>query len=94
MARHHALYTLGGRINIAAAQWAEHDGPVDPESVFPETGRYSASYMRHLFKASEPLGPRLATLHNLAFYARLMSEIRDAIQNGAWPELMARYSKA
>lgn len=94
MARHHALYTLQGRVNILNKKWAEHDGPADPDSVFPATERYSAAYMRHLFKADEPLGARLATLHNLSFYARMMREIRSAIEHGTWPELMARYAQA
>lgn len=92
LARHHGLYTLRGRVNIRASRWAEHHGPVDPDSVFPATERYSAAYMRHLFVAEESLGARLATLHNLAFYARLMQEIREAISNGTWPELVARYA--
>jgi queuine tRNA-ribosyltransferase len=37
---------------------------------------------------------RLATLHNLAFYARLMKEIRDAIVSGAWDNLLKRYANA
>lgn len=94
MARHHCLYTLGGRVNIAASRWADHDGPVDPLSVFPATERYSAAYLRHLFKAEEPLGPRLATLHNLAFYARLMHEIREAIELNRWDALVERYARA
>jgi len=94
MARHHALYTLGGRINIANEKWARHDGPVDEDSVFPLTARYSAAYVRHLFKVGEPLGARLASLHNLAFYSRLMSEIRTAIEQGSWPALKERYARA
>jgi queuine tRNA-ribosyltransferase len=94
MARHHCLYTLQGRTNISGQKWAEHHGPPDPGSVFPATERYSAAYLRHLFKASESLGPRLATLHNLAFYARLMQEIRDAIEHGTWPALIERYQRA
>ncbi|MEX2244099.1 MAG: tRNA guanosine(34) transglycosylase Tgt [Fimbriimonadaceae bacterium] len=94
MARHHSLYTMEGRVNCAAAEWAEHGGPHDPASLFPATERYSAAYMRHLFKTDEPLAARLATLHNLAFYARLMTEIREAIGAGSWPELAERYSRA
>ena len=94
MARHHALYTLNGRVNAAGAKWSEHDGPFDEGSVFPSTERYSAAYIRHLFKVDEPLGGRLATLHNLAFYARLMSEIREAITTGTWPALVERYQHA
>lgn len=94
MARHHCLYTLNGRVNISAAKWADHDGPVDESSVFPALERTSAAYLRHLFKAKESLGARLATLHNLAFFARLMEEIRDAIEAGTWPELRSRYGNA
>ena len=94
MARHHGLYTLNGRINAMSAVWAEHDGPHDEASVFPISGNYSAAYLRHLFKVKEPLGARLATLHNLAFFARLMAEIRDAIQRGSWPDLVSRYQSA
>jgi queuine tRNA-ribosyltransferase len=94
MARHHCVYTLQGRVNTLGKKWAEVDGYYDEGSVFPQTERYSAAYIRHLFKAGEPLGARIATLHNLAFYARLMREIRDAIETGTWLELMARYANA
>lgn len=94
MARHHSLYTLQGRVNAVNAKWSEHEGPFDEESVFPATERYSAAYLRHLFKAGEPLGPRLATLHNLAFYARLMNEVRSAIEDGGWSNLESRYANA
>ncbi|HVT11413.1 MAG TPA: tRNA guanosine(34) transglycosylase Tgt [Fimbriimonadaceae bacterium] len=94
MARHHALYTLQGRVNILNKKWEEFAGPVDEESVFPQTERYSAAYLRHLMRAGEPLGARLCTLHNLAFYARLMREIREAIERGTWPALIERYARA
>lgn len=94
MARHHSLYTLQGRVNILNARWAEHPGMVDEQSVFPQTARYSAAYLRHLMRAGEPLGARLCTLHNLAFYARFMEEIRDAITDGNWPALRDRYAHA
>lgn len=94
MARHTCLYTLQGRTNIAGLKWAEHNGPVDPDSVFPCTERYSAAYMRHLFKAQEALGPRLASLHNLAFYARLMEDIREAIDRDDWNAILSKYQNA
>ncbi len=94
MARHKVLYTLQGRINASGAKWAEHKGPHDPDSVFPATERYSAAYLRHLFKAGEFLALRLASLHNLSFYARMMREIREAIEMETWPDLVKRYSEA
>ncbi|MCW5942055.1 MAG: tRNA guanosine(34) transglycosylase Tgt [Fimbriimonadaceae bacterium] len=94
MARHRCLYTLHGRVNAGSSRWAEHLAPHDPASVFPATERYSAAYLRHLFKADEPFAQRLATLHNLAFYSRLMREIREAIERGSWAELRDRYRAA
>jgi queuine tRNA-ribosyltransferase len=94
MARHHALYTLRGRVNALNAKWAEEKGWFDEDSVFQVTERYSAGYLRHLFKAGEPFGARLASLHNIWFYGRMMQEIRDAIEQGTWPELMDRYAQA
>jgi queuine tRNA-ribosyltransferase len=94
MARHHALYTMNGIVNILNAEWAEHGGPVDEYSVFPQTERYSAAYLRHLFKSKESLGLRIATLHNLAFYARLMEDIRHAIGQDDWSTLEANYANA
>jgi len=80
MARHNTVYTSGGRVNALNQRWADHDGPWDERDVFPQTERYSAAYVRHLLKAKEPLGARIATLHNLAFYARMMHDIRRAIE--------------
>jgi queuine tRNA-ribosyltransferase len=94
MARHHTLYTMNGRINAQAKQWEEHNGPYDEGSVFPATQRYTAAYMRHLFKTGEFLAQRLATLHNLSFYGRMMEEIRTAIEEGTWPDLQVKYGNA
>lgn len=93
-ARHHSLYTLQGKVNILNAKYAEQMEPIDPKSIFPSVERYSPAYLRHLFKAKEPLGARIASLHNLAFYARLMEEIRAAIEAGSWRELEDRYGYA
>lgn len=92
MARHHALYTLAGRKNVMGLKFAEDTSPIDED--FSVSARYSHAYLRHLFKAGEPLAARIATLHNLAFYARLMHEIREAIESGGWTELMERYRSA
>ena len=39
--------------------------------------RYSRSYLHHLFQIQDGLAGRLATIHNLRFYARLMERLRD-----------------
>jgi queuine tRNA-ribosyltransferase len=39
----------------------------------------SRAYLRHLFMAKEMLGPILLSLHNIAYYQRLMAKAREAI---------------
>mgnify|MGYP005844369255 CR=1 FL=1 len=82
LARHHAVFTRNGRINLRNAQYQERDEPIDPTCDCPVCQRYSLAYLHHLFRAGEMLGYRLATYHNLAFYARLMAQIRQRIEAG------------
>jgi queuine tRNA-ribosyltransferase len=80
MARNGTLYTSRGRVHIGNARWSDEAGPIDPECDCHVCRRHSAAYLRHLQQANEILGAVLATYHNLAFYARLMSGIRAAIE--------------
>jgi queuine tRNA-ribosyltransferase len=65
-------------INITNAKFAKDFSPINSTNL----KHYSKAYLHHLFKTSEPLGMRLATLNNLDFYLRLMSAIRDSIKTG------------
>lgn len=56
--------------------------PVDPTCDCVLCTRYSRAYLRHLFSVEEPLAHRLATLHNIRFYVRLMERIRIMIGEG------------
>lgn len=53
--------------------------PIDPFNDTPTSQVYSKAYLRHLFKTSEILGLRLATLQNVRFYIRLMEELRKLV---------------
>ena len=79
VARNGALFTPNGRINIANRRYAEQDTPLDDACDCYACRNYSAAYLRHLFKAGEMLGPRLASIHNLRFILRLMADLRAAI---------------
>ena len=46
----------------------------------PTCRQYSRAYLHHLFLADEMLGPTLLSLHNVAFYQRLVAEARRAIE--------------
>ncbi|MBQ9358640.1 MAG: tRNA guanosine(34) transglycosylase Tgt [Abditibacteriota bacterium] len=86
LGRNGSMYTSRGRINIKNNKYARDFGPVDPECGCPACANYSAAYIRHLYKCEEILAARLATYHNIYFYADLMKRIRDAIREERFPE--------
>lgn len=90
-ARHGHLNTWSGIRNIMNAKYAEDDQPIDPECDCPTCRRHSRAYLRHLFKANEMLGMRLAVMHNLYFYNTLMERIREALDEGTFQEFHDRY---
>jgi queuine tRNA-ribosyltransferase len=64
-------------INIRNEQFKEDLGPVDRTCACDLCKNYSRAYLRHLFVAGEPLALRLASIHNLRFYARLMQKLQN-----------------
>ncbi len=80
LARHGSAYTKTGRLPIKAALYKDDMGSLDPECDCHVCQTYTRSYLRHLFKADETLGPRLVSYHNLYFLKTLMDEIRSAIE--------------
>ena len=91
VARNGALFTPAGRINIANRRYADQDAPLDAACDCYACQNYTAAYLRHLFKAREMLGPRLASIHNLRFIQRLMSEMRDAIAQARFAQFRADF---
>ncbi len=85
-ARHGHLFTKVGIININNAKYERDDRPIEEGCDCPACRHYSRAYIRHLVRAKEILGMRLAVLHNLYFYNRLMEDIRAAIDEGRFAE--------
>ena len=81
-ARNGHLFVAGGVINIRNARYAGDTRPLEEGCDCYTCQRYSRAYLRHLDRCGEMLGPRLATLHNLRFYQRLMAGLREAVQAG------------
>ena len=75
------------RLNIRNARFARDPRPLEEGCDCYACRNFSRGYLRHLFKAEEPLGQRLATIHNLRFMARLLEEIRVSLQEGNFLEL-------
>lgn len=84
--RHGHVYTNFGKLNLFNAKYEKDSRPISEECGCPACRNYSRAYIRHLLKAKEMLGMRLCVLHNLYFYNNMMSEIRQAIEDGQYRE--------
>lgn len=78
------LFTSFGRIVIKHAQYARDEQPIDPSCCCPVCRTHSRAYLHHLFNVKEMMGVRLNTLHNLYYFADLMSRIRASIETGTF----------
>lgn len=90
-ARHGQLFTKKGIININNAKYTLDEHPIDDECNCPTCKNFSRAYVRHLLKAGEMLGMRLAVMHNLYFYNNLMTEIRNNIENNSFEDYKNEY---
>ena len=79
VARNGSMFTPEGRVDISKARYADQQGPLDETCDCYTCQNYSAAYLRHLFRAKELLGLRLASIHNLRFVLSLMERMRAAI---------------
>ncbi len=91
--RHGHLFTWDGIINIKNEKYAKDEQPIDPKCDCPACRRYSRSYVRHLFKSGEMLAMRLAVMHNLYFYNRLMERIREALDAGEYETFRREFAE-
>lgn len=81
IARNGTCMTSHGRLVVKNAKYAHDFTPLDENCNCYVCQNYTRAYLRHLFKADEILGPRLASYHNLYFLLNLMKQIRQAIEN-------------
>jgi queuine tRNA-ribosyltransferase len=88
-ARNGQLFTSRGNVKFRHARYADDTSAPDPGCDCYTCRHYSLAYLRHLEKCGEILGPRLATIHNLHYYQKLMKEIRAAIESDTLAELTA-----
>ena len=80
VARHGALMTSHGRMNINNEKYKEDFTPLDPECDCYTCKTYSRAYLRHLHKTDELFGKRLLSIHNVRFLLKLAEDIRQAIR--------------
>ena len=78
-ARNGWLFTRFGDVKIKNARYKDEQGPLDESCDCYCCKNFSRAYLHHLHRSKEILGARLNTIHNLHYYLKLMSEMRDAI---------------
>ena len=92
-ARHGLLFTSEGTINIKNEKWEKDFSPIDQNGTSMVDHTYSKAYLRHLIKSKEYLGVQIASIHNLAFYLKLIKDAREKILDGSfssWKETMVK----
>src|SRR4051794_4332982 len=84
--RNASAFTADGPLRLRNAKHQRDSGPLESGCECYTCRHFSRAYLHHLFAADEMLGPTLLSLHNLAYYLRLMGEVRDAIRAGRFED--------
>ena len=82
--RHGMAFTRFGQINLRNARHADDPRPLDEESDWPSARDISRAYLHHLVRSGETLGAMLLSEINIAYYQRLMADMREAIAGGTF----------
>src|SRR6202051_4582799 len=88
--RHGMAFTRFGQVNLRNARRADDPRPLDEASLWPASRNYSRAYLHHLVRSGETLGAMLLSEINVAYYQRLMHDIRDAIAKGTFADFSQR----
>ena len=83
-ARNGQAFTSQGLLRLRNQIHSEAEQALDPLCACRVCTQYSRSYIRHLFKAGEMLGPMMLTYHNLFFYSQFMAQMRASIQGNSF----------
>jgi queuine tRNA-ribosyltransferase len=68
------------RTDLVKSRWRRSTEPILDGCPCPACSRgYTRAYLHYLLRARELTAPRLITLHNLTFIARLMEQLRTGI---------------
>ena len=88
LARHGALMTSTGRVNIKNEKYKEDFTTLDSKCDCYCCKNYTKAYLRHLFICDETFGKRLMSIHNVRFLIRLVEDARKAIQEDRFGDFM------
>ncbi len=87
-------FTATGSLRLRNEKYRTQDEPLEGDCPCPTCRQFSRAYIRHLFSAGEMFGPMLLSVHNLWFFQRFMSRLRDLIPTGDWATMLAEFPVA
>lgn len=82
LARHNAVMTRSGRLNLLNAGFSRDPNPIDSSCGCYTCRHFSRAYLRHLINAKEMLVSTLLSIHNLHTLISLATDLRQAILDG------------
>ena len=89
--RNGRAFTAEGEINLRNAIYAVDEEPLDASINCDASKSYSRSYIHHLTKSNEILSSMILSLHNIAFYKKMMSDIKESIIDNSFEKLKKLY---
>jgi queuine tRNA-ribosyltransferase len=92
VARHGQIFTDSGKVNITNSKYKNMHTKItlDKKSpLFP----YTWSYLCHLYRANEMLGPILVSQHNLYFLIKTVQDIRSSILKNNYKNFKKKFLK-
>jgi queuine tRNA-ribosyltransferase len=87
--RNALAFTSDGPVRLRNAKHKRDSAPLESGCACYTCANFCRAYLHHLFAADEMLGPTLLSLHNVAFYLRLMADARQAIREGRFAAFRA-----
>ncbi|MBF91844.1 MAG: tRNA guanosine(34) transglycosylase Tgt [Rickettsiales bacterium] len=89
--RNGRAFTLDGEINLRNSKYSEDKSPLDINMSCLASKNFSKAYIHHLTKNNEILASMILSLHNIAFYKKMMTDIRISIEEKKFSELKKKY---
>lgn len=89
--RNASAFTRTGPLRLRNAVHRRDSGPLESDCPCYTCRHFSRAYLHHLFQVEEMLGPTLLSIHNVAFYLRLMADIRAEIAHGRFNEFRKQF---
>ena len=88
-----AFTTNEGEINLKNSCYSKDASSLDPKLDCFVSREFSRSYIHHLTKSNEILSSMILSLHNIAFYQKMMFDIRESIKSDNFENVKKNYLK-